>query len=452
MKLHPYQDFAVSHLHRNPRAALWVDMGLGKTLITLSALTPDHLPVLVTAPKRVAENVWHTEVAKWGFDFTIAVAAGDPKKRQAALTSGADIIVIGRDNLADAIPYASRFKTFVIDESSGFKSRSSNRWKNARKIEGIKLGKFGGPPIMKYVWQLSGTPSPNGLMDLWSQIFLLDGGERLGKTLTGFRGRYFAPGRQLANGVVTDWFLRPEADKNIHALLEDICLSMDSDGRIELPPVTYNQVSVPLTPAVLHTYKTMKDTLVVDLALLGEIHSAPNAAVLSSKLSQISAGFMYVDDADIRGGLYDTLHHEKVKAIQEIVEGTGSPVLVFYRFKAERDMITAAMPGLVHSVDEPDAIARWNRGELPVLLAHPQSAGHGLNLQHGGHTIVWASLPWSLEEHEQSNKRLARQGQQHPVVIHYLISPNTIDGSILVRLHEKKSVQDALLEHLESPL
>ena len=452
MKLHDYQEIAVEHLHRNPRAALFLDMGLGKTAITLRALTPDHLPVLVTAPKRVAENVWAKEASIWRPDLTISVAKGDPRQRREALESGADIVVIGRDNLKDVLPYAATFRTFILDEISGFKTRGSLRWKTARKIVGLKLGKTGGPPTTRYIWGLTGTPSPNGLMDLWSQVFLLDGGERLGKTLTGFRGRYFLPGRQLANGVITEWFLRPESDHHIHALLEDICLSMDSVGRIDLPPVTYNQVSVPLPASVLKIYRTLKDTLVVDLALLGEIHSAVNAAVLSSKLSQISAGFMYVDDADIRGGIYDTLHQDKVKAVQEIVEGTGSPVLVFYRFKAERDMITAAMPGLVHSIDEPDAIARWNRGELPVLLAHPQSAGHGLNLQHGGHTIVWASLPWSLEEHEQSNKRLARQGQQHPVVIHYLISPNTIDGSILVRLREKKSVQDALLEHLESPL
>lgn len=442
MILHDYQEIAVDHLLRNPRAALFLDMGLGKTAVTLRALTPRHLPALVTAPKRVTEEVWAEEAGKWRPDLSIAIAAGDPRQRLAALKSEADITVISRDNLRDALQVGARFNTFVIDELSGFKTRNSVRWKTARKFTA---------PV--HVWGLTGTPSPNGLMDLWAQVYLLDTGQRLGRTLTEYQNRFFTPGRQLANGVITEWIIRPFAEEKIHALLADICLSMETEGRLELPPVTYNPVSVPLAPEIRKVYKGFQETLVADLEVIGgEIHTAGNAAILSSKLSQVAAGFIYVDNADLREGAYDILHQEKVKAVQEIVEGTGSPVLVFYRYKAERDMIGAAMPGLVHTVEEPGVIAKWNAGKIPVLLTHPQSVGHGLNLQDGGHTIIWSSLSWSLEDWQQGNKRLDRQGQKHPVVIHMLISPNTVDTAIQDRLQNKASVQQALRNYLDSLL
>lgn len=445
LKLHDYQVQAVQFLRERKCAGLFLDMGLGKTAISLTALDENSLPALVTAPKRVAENVWATEARLWRPDLTVVVAKGTPKQRDEALQSGADIVVIGRDNLADAVPHAGRFRSFIMDELSSFKSRASQRWKAAKKI--ILT------PGLTHVWGLTGTPSPNSLLDLWPQVYLLDKGQRLGTTIGGFRNRYFVPGRQLANGVITEWNLRPGADKRIHTLLEDLCLSMGTEGRVDLPPVTHNNVTVQLPPKARQIYKQMKDDLVADMRLLGgEIHSAQNAAVLTSKLSQICAGFMYVDDADIRGGLYDVLHKEGVKAVQEIVEGTGSPVLVAYRFKAELDLLKEGLGQMAHTMDEPDIVNRWNAGQVPVLLVHPASAGHGLNLQHGGHTMVWATCPWSLEEYQQTNKRLARQGQRHPVVIHHLVYPHTVTLAILQRLTEKKSVQDALLSHLESPL
>jgi SNF2 family DNA or RNA helicase len=445
MKLHDYQKVAVEHLTRNPRAALFLDMGLGKTAVTLRSLTPLHLPALVIAPKRVAENVWETETKIWRPDLTIAIASGSVSQRGKALNSGADIVVIGRDNIRDVLPFAARFKTIVLDEMSGFKNRSSMRWKVAKKLA----------PRATYVWGLTGTPAPNGLIDLWSQIYLLDGGERLGSALTHYRARYFSAGRQLANGVIIDWHLRPEAEENIHKLLSDICLSMDSDEYLDLPPVTFNQVVVPMAPSTRKVYNEMRDTLVSSLETFGgEVHTAANAAVLSSKLRQISAGFMYVDDNDLREeSAYDIIHTDKVKALGEIIESAaGSPLLVFYSFKAEKDMITAAFPNLVHTLDEKNWKTKWDNGEIPILLAHPASAGHGLNLQHGGHTIVWCSLPWSLEEWEQGNKRVARQGQQYPVVIHMLMSPDSVDEAIRARLQDKTTVQDALLAHLQSVL
>lgn len=445
--LHPYQLQAVDYLRARKRAGLFLDMGLGKTCISLTALTPEMLPVLVTAPKRVAENVWPTEVPKWRPDLRVVVAKGTPKQREAALQSGADIVVIGRDNLADAVPYADQYRTFIMDELSGFKSRASARWRAAKKITLA--------PNMGQVWGLTGTPSTDGQhLDLWAQIYLLDKGARLGTTLGGYRARYFVEARRMPNGVVTKWDARPGAKQRIHTLLEDLCLSMGTDGKVQLPPVTHNEVSVPLPPQVRQLYKAMKDDLVADASLLGGVvHSAMTAGVLSGKLSQITAGFMYHDDAAVLGtGTYDVLHKEKVAALLEIVEAQGSPVLVAYRYKAELELLKAGLGKLAHTIDEPDVVARWNRGELPVLLAHPASAGHGLNLQYGGHTMVWATLPWSLEEYQQMNKRLARQGQQHPVVIHHLVAPHTIDGAIMQRLQEKKTVQDALLTHLESPL
>lgn len=438
MELHDYQKVAVEHLRTHPRAGLFLDMGLGKTAVACTALEPRHLPALVVAPKRVAEEVWPEELQKWRPDLSYTLAAGTKAQRLSALQSAdEDVCIVSRDNLGD-VPLG-RFRTVIMDESSSFKNRGTQRWKTMSRI--VKYA--------EYRWALTGTPSPNGLMDLWAQIFLLDDGQRLGKTLTGFRERYYTPGRQLRSGVITEWIPKPETEDAIHRLLEDICLSMSTDGRVKLPPVTINEVKVPLPDNVMKLYRKMRDNLVVDLGIIGgEIHSATNAAVLTAKLSQLTAGFMYVDDADLRDWKTSQIHSRKVEAVQEIIEGTGSPVLVFYRFRAERDALKAAIP-LARDATERGIMAEWNQGKVPVMLAHPASAGHGLNLQHGGHTAVWTSASWSLEEDMQANKRLARQGQKHPVVIHYLVCPGTVDTSIIARVRDKQSVQDALLAHLE---
>ena len=422
-------------------------MGLGKTASALTALTDEHLPALVTAPKRVAELVWEDERDKWRPDLSIGVAIGPPAKRAGVLAAHQDVTVISRDNLADALRHRAHYRTVILDELSGFKARSSVRWKIARQLT----------KSTPHIWGLTGTPSPNTLLDLWAQMYLLDNGVRLGRTLTEYREKYFTVGWRLPNnGVVVRWDLRDGAEAKIHRLLEDICLSMDTEGRIDLPPVTVNKVEVPLTPKVRDIYRKMKKDLLVDLKefgiLDGQVHTADNAAVLGGRLSQICAGFLFVDKADLHNRDYQVLHWDRVRALKEVVEGTGSPVLAFYQFLPERDMIRKSMPELVHTVEEKDVFRRWNRGEIPVLLAHPSSIGHGLNLQAGGHTVVWASLPFSLEQYSQSIKRLIRQGQQHPVVIHILNSPNTMDGVKWDVLMEKKTVQQALLDHLESPI
>jgi SNF2 family DNA or RNA helicase len=440
-KLHEYQKVAIQHLHDNPRAGLFLDMGLGKTAVVLSALTPDHYPALVIAPKRVAERVWSAEKVKWRDDLSLELAIGSPDRRLAALGKApwTELTVISRDNIKNVGDKV--YRTIIIDELSGFKSRQSERWKKAKVLA----------KNAEYVWGLTGTPSPNGLMDLWAQIYLLDGGERLGKFITHYRNRYFNEGLRLKTGVVVGWNPKPEADKRIHEKIEDICISMSAFDKLDLPPVSHNWVDVPLPPKVMRVYNELKKKLVVDLGLLGEVHTAKNAAVLSAKLSQISAGFIY-DDAETREWGMDPavthLHDEKLKAIQEIIDGTGSPVLVFYRFKEEKERLSR-LEG-ARTIDEKGVLNAWDKGRVPILIAHPQSAGHGLNLQHSCHTVLWASMTWSLEEYMQGNGRIARQGQEHPVVIHHLLSPDTVDHAIKARLTKKKSVQDALLDHLET--
>lgn len=392
--------------------------------------------MLVVAPKRVCEHTWPHESKLWRPDLAVAVAAGTPAQRRAALDSGADVTVISRDNLADALPRI--YRTVVLDELSSFKDRSTKRWKSARKLT----------KDATHVWGLTGTPAPNGLLGLWAQMFLLDKGERLGKTLTGYRGRYFQAAGQLPNGVVIDWRLRPQAADNIHALLSDICLSMD-DEHLDLPPVTYNTLNIQLPSGAREQYEELKQTLVLDLEMVGaEIYSAANAAVLTNKLQQITSGFVYSDEQD---GSYTELHRAKLDVLQEIVEGTGDNLLVFYGFKAEAARIREAFPQAL-GIDDHKAIEAWNRREVPMLLAHPASAGHGLNLQHGGSTIVWMTQPWDLELWLQANARIARQGQKHPVIIHTLQAEGTIDTVVADRLDKKEFAQEALLDHLRSPM
>ena len=391
---------------------------------------------------RVARSVWPTEASIWRPDLKVVVAEG--RDREAALRGDitADIVVISRDQLAHAVPHAGRFNTLVMDELSSFKNPKSARFKYARRIA----------KAMPHVWGLTGTPAPNGLLDLWSQMYLIDQGESLGKHLTDYRARYFTPGPQLPSGVITRWDLRPGAGPIIHQQLEARALSMSTAGRVALPPVTHNTVTVELPAAVRATYKRLKQDLVTDLQDLGlsgtAMFSASNAAVLGGRLAQVASGFLYADDRDPTDHTYTELHSEKLRALDEIIDGTGSPVMVAYRYRAELDRLQRRYPEARQPNTQAD-IDAWNRGDVPVLLVHPASAGHGLNLQHGGHTLVWHTAPWSLEEYQQTNKRLHRSGQQHPVVIHHLVAPGTVDVAVQQALSGKATVQDALLDHLE---
>lgn len=468
-RLHPYQETARDFLRANDRgAALFLDMGLGKTAATLAALEPRHLPALVVAPKRVAETVWHVEAAKWAPHLRVVhqspgMRAAD---RDALLRADADVVVLGRDNLEQAIGYAKRFRTLVLDELSGYKSFKTTRSRAARKI----MRRMDSPRV----WGLTGTPAPNGLHDLWAQVGLLDGGTALERTKDAFLRRYYDlhvagdPRRlrrehedpypegclktRVSSTNVQVWVLKPGAEEQVHAAIAPLCLSMRTEGLIDLPPMTKNVVDVPLPPAARRAYRDLKSTMVADLEMVGgESVSASTAAHLTNRLQQVTAGALYVDDADLHDREYVRLHQEKTAGVQEIIDGTGSPVLVFYRYLFERDALLQQIPG-AEAMGGADVVERWNAGRIPALVAHPASAGHGLNLQHGGHTIAWTSTPWPLEEWQQANKRLARQGQQHPVVVHVLSCPDTVDPLVLDRLQGKARVQGRLLDHLESPL
>lgn len=449
--LHEYQIVARDFLRGRDKCGLLLDMGLGKTAASLSALEDRHFPVLVVAPKKVAETVWDVEQEIWRGDLSpggVARAMGDPAARAAVLRAGAPITTIGRDNFKDVLAMGkdAPWKTLIIDELSGYKGRGV-RWKEMRDF--IRDSRI------PHVWGLTGTPAPNGLLDLWPQIALLDMGERLGRNITTYRSRYFNVKNRLPNGIVTEWELKPGAKEKIYGLIEDIVLAMETEGRVKLPPVTFPQQRIELPPTSRKAYRKLVNELVVDMQAIfghGEHHTAANAAVLTAKLSQVTAGFLYVDDADIRGNQYQPMHLEKINAVKEILESEHEGgVLIFYRFQTELEMLKKHLKEW-REINEPDVIRDWNRGEVPVMLAHPGSAGHGLNLQHGGHTAIWTSLPWDFEQWDQANKRLARQGQKHPVVIHLLMGNKTIDHRILSTLGVKEDDQDDLLAYLESPI
>ena len=438
MELRPYQTEAVDWLQEKGSGVLGIDMGLGKTAISLSALTPDHLPVLVTAPPRPVDSVWPAETEKWRPDLTCRIAKGP--KRDLVLDDPADVTVIPRDQLHHVKPrQAKQFNTFIMDELSGFKSRTSRRWKAARAIT----------KEIEHVWGLTGTPTPNGLLDLWPQMFLIDRGECLETTLGSFRSRYFTPGNQLPSGVITDWRLRPGAAARIHERVRPRMLSMGTEGRVKLPPVSTNDIMVDLPAKARTAYKQLKDDLVTT-AINTSTFTAGNAATLSNRLRQLASGFLYPDaDERVDPDEYTLIHTEKLTVVDELLESAqGSPILLAYAFRAELAQILARYPQARQLRTAKD-IDDWNAGKIPLLVIHPASAGHGLNLQHGGHTMAWYSLPWSLEEYQQTNKRLARSGQKNPVVIHHLMTRNTVDTAVRAALRNKDSIQSALLSTLD---
>lgn len=451
--LRPYQVTAVKHLHGRNRAALLLDMGLGKTCICLTALRPDDLPALVVAPKRVAEQVWHVEGAKWRPDLKVGRAVGSPAHRDAVLRDRTyDVVVISQENIKDRALGARAWTTFIIDELSGYKTRGA-RWKAAKAL--IMRGDI------ENVWGLTGTPSPNGYEDLWAQFYLLDSGHRLGKTLTVFRRMWFDAGRRLPNGAVYGRQLLPGAKEQINEAIADISMSMTrKDSGVEVQEPIFNEVSVALPAQARQVYETLRDNLVVDMADLGIgdlIHTADTAAALSNRLSQVASGFMYEDaeaaEMENRAKRITWLHTARVDATEEIIDGTGgSPVMVAYRYKPELEMLRKRFGKKLHTVHDPDVFQRWDDGDVPILAAHPKSIGHGLNMQAGGHTVIWFSPTWDLEQWDQFNSRLPRPGQKNQVVIHMLSAAGTVDSKVYAALRRKGRVQDALLDYLSSPI
>jgi SNF2 family DNA or RNA helicase len=421
-------------------------MGLGKTVSTLTAvdiLLNDAFEVskvLVIAPKMVAENTWSREVEKWDHlqHLTISKVLGDEKQRTAALKAKADIYVINRENVPWLVGYyatAWPFDMVVIDELSSFKSSKAQRFRALRKIR----------PLIKRVVGLTGTPAPNGLMDLWAQVYLLDRGQRLGETITGYRARYFSEGRRI-NGVVTDYKPRSEAQSNIHGLIEDICISMKAADYLTLPERIDNTIEITLPAKVLEKYREFEVDQVMQL-MDGEDITAVNAAALTNKLLQFANGAVYNEDREVR-----IVHDAKLDALEELVEAAaGKPVLVFYNYRHDLDRITqrlkAYKPVMMKGKVQEDA---WNAGEIQMLLAHPASAGHGLNLQDGGNTIVWFGLNWSLELYMQAVGRLHRQGQTQVVTNYRIVVPGTVEDDVIAALDRKAKGQDELLEALKA--
>jgi len=395
----------------------------------------------VIAPKRPAIDTWPEEIEKWEHlsDLDYAVAVGSAAKRDAALKQQAFITIINRENTKWLVDrYGKKrwpFDCIVIDELSSFKSSKSQRFRALKRIR----------PFVKRVIGLTGTPAANGYMDLWAEAYLLDGGQALGRTLTGYRDQYFTPGRR--NGmVIYDWDLRPGAREQIHKRLEPITVSMKAEDYLDLPKMQTIEKTVSLSDAALKKYRQMERDLLLEVD--GETIDAVNAAALTTKLLQISSGAVYDED-----GRVVPLHDEKLEALDELVEAAGGEnLLVFYAYRHELDRIRERYPEAV-DIREKDAIRRWKAGKIRMLLAHPASAGHGLNLQSGGRIAIWFSLTTSLELYQQACKRLHRQGQDKPVINYLLLSKDTYDEVVYHDiLQSKEKEQNAVLTALKARL
>lgn len=438
----PYQEFATKHVIENPFSGLFLDMGLGKTVSTLTAVNQlmfDDLEVnkvLVIAPKRVAEDTWTTETAKWDHlkHLRVSVVLGTERQRKEALKAKADIYVINRENVAWLVGFyqsAFPFDMVVIDELSSFKSAKAIRFKSLRMVR----------PLIKRVVGLTGTPAPNGLIDLWPQMYLLDQGERLGKTITRYRENYFTPGRR--NGqVIFDYKLKAESEQAIYDKIADICISMNAKDYLSLPERITRDVEIHLPAALKAKYDEFERDQILALENLDEI-SAVNAAALTNKLLQFANGAVYDSKKD-----WHEVHKAKLDALEEIVDtSNGQPVLVFYSYKHDLERIQKRLRAYKpRTLDSRQDIQDWNDGKIQVLLCHPASAGHGLNLQAGGNIIVWFGLTWSLELYQQANARLDRQGQTKPVIVHRLIIIGTMDEDVSKAIERKTAGQDALMD------
>lgn len=439
---YPYQRRAIRHILENPAAGLFLDMGLGKTVITLTAaaeLLHDRFEVdrvLVVAPLRVADTVWSAEAEKWDHlqHLKISKVLGDRKKRLAALEVPADIYVINRENIPWLVQHYGRrwpFDMVVIDELSSFKSPSAKRFKALRRVR----------PLIRRIVGLTGTPAPNGLIDLWAQIFLLDQGQRLGPTVTGYRERFFRPGKRNGH-IVYEWIVKdPEA---IYRRIDDIVISMKAADWLELPERIDRVVRVPMPEDARKKYKKLERDLILKFTDGGDIVAA-NGAVLINKLLQLAQGAAYDENDDVK-----FIHDAKLDALEDVIEASaGKPVLAFYIYQHDLARIQKRFPQarVLKSAME---VNEWNAGKIQLLLAHPASAGHGLNLQAGGNIICWFGLPHSLELYEQANARLHRQGQREKVIIHHLVAADTFDEAVMEALKKKALTQNKLMEAVKA--
>lgn len=436
---HKYQEEAINKIIKIDRCGLFLDMGLGKTVITLTAINDlmfnrfEVNKVVIIAPLKVAEDTWIKEISKWDHltNLSMSLVLGDKAKRIKALETRADIYVINRENVSWLVTYLGRdwdFDMVVIDELSSFKNPSASRFKSLKKVIGKSSRVVG----------LTGTPNPNGYIDLWSQIYLLDSGERLGKTLTRFRDTYFVPDKRDSYRIFT-YKLKSGADKLINKEISDICISMKADDYLDLPDKIFVNHEISLKNR--RSYDELEKEFYFEFDKGSEV-TAASKSVLINKLLQLCNGAVYTD-----GDKYQVVHDDKLDKLEEIVESTlDSPVLCFYQYKHDLDRIINRF-AFAKELSQ-DNIDEWNKGKIKLLLTHPASSAYGLNLQNGGNIIVWFGLTWNLELYQQANARLYRQGQKYNVFIHHLICENTVEERVLETLQRKGKVQDELLDYL----
>ena len=442
---HDYQAYAIDYIETHPVAAVLLDMGLGKTVISLTAIA-DLLfdsfvahRVLVIAPLRVARDTWPAEIGKWSHlqHLTYTVAVGTAKERRAALMQSADITIINRENLSWLIEdsgFPFDYDTVIVDELSSFKNHQSKRFKALLRVR----------PTVKRIIGLTGTPSSNGLMDLWAEFRLLDMGQRLGRFITQYRNAYFMPNKR--NGeIIYSYKPMPYAEDAIYCKISDMTISMKSTDHLKMPELVSSRYEVKLSEAEAQRYDDLKQELILQLPE-GEV-TAANAASLTGKLVQLANGAIYSDDGDTV-----EFHDRKLDALEDIIEAAnGKPLLVAYWFKHDLQRIKQRFE--VREIKSSKDIADWNKGDIPVAVIHPASAGHGLNLQAGGSTLIWFGLTWSLELYQQTNARLWRQGQNAgTVVIQHIITKGTIDERILKALSLKELTQNALIDAVKANL
>ncbi len=444
---HAYQSYCINRLLTDEALGLFLDMGLGKTVITLTAINDLKFnrfaisKVLVIAPKKVAEATWAKEAAKWDHLHMLRVVPvlGTLAKRVRALNTPSDIYVINRENVQWLVEYyrnAWPFDTVIVDEFSSFKNHQAKRFKSLTWVR---------KHITRFVG-LTGTPAPNGLLDLWAQVYLLDEGKRLGKKITHFRERYFEPDQRDRERVFT-YAPKPGSDEVIRQLIGDICVSMKAEDYLDLPDCISVTVPVLLDPKAKKAYEELEREMILEID--DTTIDAGSAAVLTNKLLQLCNGAVYDAEREVV-----EIHKCKIEAFMELVEGlNGQPAMVFYSFKHDLIRIKKALEssGLrVRELKSPQDQDDWNAREIDILLAHPASAAYGLNLQEGGNHVIWFGLNWSLELYQQANKRLHRQGQTEKVILHHLIVEGGVDEDVMSALLDKSSTQDKLMSALKA--
>lgn len=453
--LHPYQKHCVQHIINNTRCGLFLDMGLGKTVTTLTAfnlLKYDYVEItraLVIAPKRIVDSVWDVEAEKWSHlqDLTFSKIVGTPRQRRQALYKQADIYLVSRDNIAwlcEQLNGEFPFDMLIIDELSSFKSYKTKRFKALKSY--VRYAK-------RFVG-LTGTPAPNSLIDLWPQIYLMDFGKRLGHTITAYRERFFSPDK-TQNHIVYSYTLNPGAADIIQSNISDICISLSAEDYLNMPDFIENDIELSLTPELKEKYKTFEKEKIFEVFDNFKIDDdsleipAVSATALSNKLLQFANGAMYTPDNCIID-----IHDIKLEALENILEeANGEPVLVAWTYRFDRDKILERFKDYQpRRLNNAKDIEDWNAGKIKLMLLHPASGGHGLNLQKGGHIIVWYGLTWSLELYQQLNARLYRQGQTKPVIVHRLIMKGTHDVDVARAIIDKNTGQKALLDSLKAKI